>query len=153
MEIHFQASLQLSHETGTLIYPMFSLRNLGIALLRQGNLKQAKEFYLENLSLSESVIWIENKWVTYDVLTIILGMAGFASELGQANQAWRLLGVVEKEFESFFKPLDIWDQAEFDRIAGEVRHQLDDLTFNATWSAGRELTLEQALTEARQVTP
>jgi hypothetical protein len=61
--------------------------------------------------------------------------------------------VVEKEFESFFKPLDIWDQAEFNGIASGVSHRLDDSTFNATSSAGRELTLDQALTEARQVMP
>ena len=87
------------------------------------------------------------------MLTIILGMAGIASELGRANQASRLLGVVEKEFEGCIKPLDIWDQDEFDGIASGVCHRLDDSTFNSTWSAVRELTLEQALTEARQVTP
>ena len=85
MDIHFRASLQLSHETGTLIYQMFSLRILGIAHFSQGILKQSREFYPENLSLSERVIWIENKWVIYDVLTIILGMAWITSELGRAN--------------------------------------------------------------------
>jgi len=69
------------------------------------------------------------------------------------NRVARLLGVVESQFEGFYKPLDTWDQAEFDRIADEVRHQLDKVTFQAPWSAGRELTLEQAITEAQQITP
>jgi hypothetical protein len=64
-----------------------------------------------------------------------------------------LLGSVEAQFKGFFKHLDIWDQAEFDRIAGEVRHHLDEPAFAAAWSAGSELTLEQAVCEARQITP
>jgi hypothetical protein len=92
METYFQASLELSRETGALIYQMFSLRNLGIATLRQRNLIRSREYYLENFSLSERVIWVENEWAKYDVNTFILGMAGIASDLGQLTQAARLLG-------------------------------------------------------------
>jgi predicted ATPase/DNA-binding CsgD family transcriptional regulator len=135
METHFQASLALGREIGALIYQMFSLRNLGIATLRQGKLNQSREYYLENFSLSERVIWVENEWVKYDVNTFILGMAGIALELGQYTQATRLLGVVEAQFEHFFKPLDFWDQAEFNRIAGDVRIHLDEPTYVTAWSA------------------
>jgi len=73
--------------------------------------------------------------------------------LGELIQAGWLLRVVEDQFEGFFKPLDIWDQAEFDRITGEVRRQLDETTFKSAWASGRQLTLEQAIAEARLVTP
>jgi tetratricopeptide (TPR) repeat protein len=153
METYFQASFELSRETGALIYQMFSLRNLGIATLRQGNLTRSRNYYLQNLSLSEKVIWVENEWAKYDVNTFILGMAGIALDLGQLTQAARLLGVVDAQFESFFKPLDIWDQAEFNRISSEAHSQLNEVTFTAAWSAGRELTLETAIAEAILITP
>jgi len=132
---------------------MFSLRNLGIAALRQGKLNQSREYYLENFSLSERVNWAENEWAKYDIYTFILGMAGIALERGQLMQAARLLGIVEVQFESFFKPLDIWDKSEFDRIAGTVRHQLDAAAFEAAWSTGRMLSLEEAIAETKQITP
>jgi predicted ATPase/DNA-binding CsgD family transcriptional regulator len=153
MENHFRASLLLSREIGTLIYQMFSLRNLGIAALRQGNLNRSKEYYSENYALAEKVNWVENEWAKYDVLTYILGMAGIALELGHATKVARLLGAGEAQLESFFKPWDIWDQAEFDRIAAGVRSQLDEASFTSAWAAGRGLTLEQAIAEAHQVTP
>jgi tetratricopeptide (TPR) repeat protein len=153
MESYLKASAELSQETGVLTYQMFSSRWLGIAALRQRKLHRSREYYLENFSLSEKVIWTENEWVKYDVYTFILGMGGIALELGQLTQAARLLGAVEAQFESFYKPLDPLDQEEFDRIAGEVSRQLDETTFTSAWAAGRELILEQAIAEARQVSP
>jgi predicted ATPase/DNA-binding CsgD family transcriptional regulator len=153
MEAHFKASLLLSRDTGLLIATMFSLRNLGIATLRLGKLKQSSEYYSENYALAEKVNWMENEWVKYDLLTFILGMAGIAFEMGDTLTAARLLGSVETQSESFFKPLDIWDQAEFNRIAAEVRSQLDESDFTSARAAGRGLPLEQAIEEARQVKP
>lgn len=153
MEAHFRASLLLGRDTGSLIYTLFSLRNLGIATLRQGKLKQSGEYYLENFSLAEKARWVENEWAKYDVYTFILGMAGIALELGNNAQAARLLGAVEAQLEGFFKPLDIWDQAEFNRISSEVRRQLDAAAFTSAWAAGRALTLEEAIAEARRVSP
>jgi tetratricopeptide (TPR) repeat protein len=153
MEAHFTASLLLSRDTGSLIYTMFSLRNLGIATMRLGKLKQSSEYYLENDALAEKVNWMENEWVKYDVLTFILGMAGIAFEMGDTLTAARLLGSTEAQFEGFFKPLDSWDQAEFNRIAAEVRQQLEDTAFTSAWAAGRVLTLEEAIAAAHQVSP
>ena len=67
--------------------------------------------------------------------------------------AARLVRVVEAWFERFCMPLDIWDKAEFGRISKGVRTQLDEPTLAAAWSMGRELTLEQAIAEARKITP
>jgi predicted ATPase/DNA-binding CsgD family transcriptional regulator len=153
MEAHFKASLQLSREIGALIYQMFSLRNLGIAAQRQGHLSRSLDYYSENYALAEKVGWVENEWAKYDVNTFVLGMAGIALELGDTAQAARLLGAVEANMEGYFKPLDMWDQAEFNRITGGARQQLDETTFTLAWVEGRGLTLEEAIREAQQITP
>ena len=151
METDFLTSLELSKETGELIYTMFSLRNLGIAALRQGDLNRSSEFYLENLALAQNIDWVENEWAKYDGITFILGMAGISQALGSVAQSARLLGAVEAHIQGFFKPLDTWDQSEFDRISHETRQQLEPSDFNAAWSAGRQLTFEQAIAEAQLV--
>jgi tetratricopeptide (TPR) repeat protein len=153
METLFQSSFELSQETGALVYQMFSLRNLGIAALRQGKLKQSREYNLKNFSRCERVNWADSEWAKYDIYTFILGMAGIALEIGQFMEAARLLGVVEAQHESFFKPLDLWDKAEYDRIAGEVRHQFDAVAIDSAWSTGRKLSLEEAITEAKLIIP
>jgi predicted ATPase/DNA-binding CsgD family transcriptional regulator len=153
MESYFQVSLDLSRETGVLFHQMFSLRNLGIAALCQGKLSRSKEYYLESLDWAQKGIEAGSEWAKYDLYNFILGMAGIALGKEQLTQATRMLGVVEAQLETFFKPLDPWDQAEFDRITGETRHNLDKATFAAAWLAGRELSLEQAILEARQITP
>jgi hypothetical protein len=89
----------------------------------------------------------------YDVRLFIMGMAGVAAGVGQYEDAARLLGTVEAQLESFYKPLDPWDQVEFDWISSEVHLKLNEMTLAAAWEAGRQLTLEQAIAKARQITP
>ena len=78
-------------------------------------------------------------------------MAGVAADLGRFDRAARLLGAAEAYFDTFFKPLDPWEQAEFDRIAALARERLDDKTYVTAWTEGRALTLDQAIQEAKVV--
>ena len=146
METDAKASLALSREIGSLTWRMFSLRNVGIAALRQGQWKRAVEFFLENLSLAQRTTGYE-----YDLRVFPMYMAGVAAGLGRFEYSARLLGATEAHFASFFKPLDAWDQAEFDRIAASARERLDGKTFITAWTEGRALTLDQAIQEAKDV--
>ncbi len=143
MATDVKASLALSREIGSLTWRMFALRNVGIAALRLDQWKRAVEFFLENLSLAQRTTGYE-----YDLRVFPMYIAGVAAGLGRFEYAARLLGATEAHFATFFKPLDAWDQAEFDRIAASARERLDEQTFNAAWEEGRKLSLEEALEEA-----
>jgi tetratricopeptide (TPR) repeat protein len=146
METDAQASLALSREVGSPSWRMFSLRTVGIAALRQGQWRRSIEFFLENLSLAQKTAGYE-----YDLQVFPTYMAGVAADLGRFDRAARLLGATEAQFETFFKPLDPWEQAEFDRIATSARARLDEETLTAAWAKGRALTLDQAIQEAKGV--
>ncbi len=73
--------------------------------------------------------------------------AGAIGALGQPQQAVRLLGASEIALErlgAFHQPND---KREIDGLIAAVRAQLDEVTFQAAWAEGRELTLEQAVAQ------
>jgi predicted ATPase/class 3 adenylate cyclase len=142
---HFQVTLRFSREIGGLSWRMFSLRGLGIAALRQNQWSQAAEFFLEHFFLAQKF-----EGYDYDLRVFPLYMAGVAAGLGRIERAARLLGATEAQFETFFKPLDNWDQAEFDRIAALARLGLNEVTFKTLWTEGRAMTLEQAIIYSNQ---
>ncbi len=148
MEYLFLSCLELSLAVGETLYQVASYRCLAVVMLHQAKWRQAREYLLKYLSLA-----LKMRGYEYDQRLFLMGMAGLALGLEQFVQAARLLGTVEAQIECFYKPLDAWDQAEFNRISNEVHIQMDAPTFTAAWSAGRELTLEQAITEARLITP
>ncbi len=144
MAVQFQVTLRFSREIGGLTWRMFSLRGLGIAALRQNQSSQASEIFLEHFLLAQKF-----EGYDYDLRIFPLYMAGVAAGLGQLERATRLLGATEVRFETFFKPLDNWDQAEFDRIAELARLGLNETTFKTLWGEGRAMTLEQAIKYAK----
>lgn len=146
MEADTQASLELSQEIGYLSWRMFAHRIIGIAILRQGQWKRAVDFFQENLSLAQ-----KTAGYAYDLQVFPMPMAGVAIGLGKFEDAARLLGATEVQFENFFKPLDDWDRIEFDRIAASARERLDDQTFMRAWAEGRAMTLAQAIRAANEV--
>jgi hypothetical protein len=146
MDTDAQDSLKISQGIGSLIWQMFALRNVGIAALRQGQPKRAATFFQENLSLAQKAAGY-----AYDLQVFPMYMAGVAIGLGKFGDAARLLGATEMQFENFFKPLDDWDQIEFDRIAASARKRLDDQTFMRAWAEGRAMTLAQAIRAANEV--
>jgi hypothetical protein len=146
MRSEFEDTLSLGQATGNPTWRMFSLRNLGIAALHHGEWAQAAAYFHEQLALARKFSGYE-----YDLHVFLPCMAGVALGLGKLEQAARLLGATETLFATFFKPLDAWDQVEFDRIAAGTRQGMDEAAFAAAWVEGRELTLEQATREAESL--
>jgi predicted ATPase/DNA-binding CsgD family transcriptional regulator len=143
-----RSCMELNQEIGAVIIRLTCYRVLARVMLHEGKLTIAREYLLKYLSLAMKSIGYE-----YDLRLFLSVMARLALELGLLVTAARLLGAVEAQFEGFFKPLDLWDQEEFDLTASEIHHQLDEITFASAWAAGRKLTLEQAIAEAQNITP
>jgi non-specific serine/threonine protein kinase len=80
-------------------------------------------------------------------------LGGFAAILGVTGKpegAAQLLGAMESLLESIstVRATDSTDQREYDHYAAAVRTQLDEERFAKAWSAGRAMTLEQAIAYA-----
>jgi hypothetical protein len=77
------------------------------------------------------------------------GFGGVACAARLAVRAARLCGAARPCTRQWSFRLDPADRAQFDRTVAAARTQLDDATFTAAWAAGRSLTVEQVIAEAR----
>ena len=113
-----------------------------IWLYRLGDEPQAKVLYREGLSLLQDLRRVGN------ALGIIKGLAGLAevaAAQGQAERAGRLFGAATR-----LLPATSSYREEVHRRSTAARAHLDAATFEAGWTAGQAMTVEQAITEALQ---
>ena len=62
--------------------------------------------------------------------------------------AARLFGAADSELERLGAFFDYVDRPEFDHMTTTVRDHLDDASFHAAWSEGKQMRLEQAVADA-----
>jgi predicted ATPase/DNA-binding SARP family transcriptional activator len=142
MEETFQKILEIGRDLGFKGWMIWSLRQMGIAAKRQGNYQRAAAYLVESLPLAEKIKDMHGIIMTLGI------MAGFASAMGQPLRAARLIGAEEVQLKSHNMILDPIEQAECDLDTASVRAQLAEAAFQAAWSEGGNLTLEQAVAEA-----
>jgi predicted ATPase/DNA-binding SARP family transcriptional activator/uncharacterized protein HemY len=117
----------------------FSARRLGILALRRGDLIDATRLFEESLRLNQAVNH------TQGIAACLAALAGAAAKQGEIARAARLFGATEAIVEAIATPLYQHDQNEFDRNVVDVRAQLGDELIAAAWSAGRSMSLEEAI--------
>jgi hypothetical protein len=90
----------------------------------------------------------------WHVVYAATGLAGVAARQGQAERAARLFGAVEtlRETMGVDVPSPAW-RALNERDLKDAREQLDAETFDAAWTEGRAMTLEEAVAEALAESP
>jgi tetratricopeptide (TPR) repeat protein len=126
---------QMGNERNT-AYP---LATLGRAMLMRGDTAQAEIFLRTSLTLlSQSA----DKTNILDVLTRIVYVA---VAQGKFARAATLFGAEETLRSAIGHPLQPIDHAEHSRHLNAARNQLGATEFDATFAAGRALTLEQAV--------
>jgi predicted ATPase len=137
-KMYYEASLALARELSAKLHIGFALVGLGYVALHQGNPYIARQYLKECLALYQE----EN--LEWGIAFAVEGLAGLAAIQGKPASAARLLGAVDSHH-----ALDGWastpaDRIEHERILTTVRSRLDPKTFDAAWTAGQKMTLEQA---------
>jgi tetratricopeptide (TPR) repeat protein len=123
---------------------------LGMILINTGDIylhqygveQQAKTLYKQGLNLWQDMQRVDNG------LGIVKGLAGLAevaAAQGQAERAGRLFGAASR-----LLPATSTYREEVHRRSTAARAHLDTATFEAGWTAGQAMTVEQAITEALQ---
>lgn len=118
------------------------LHNLGYVAQHQGDPRLALSHFAEALARQ-----VEQE----DRLNIghcLAGVAGMVAQLGRPEPAARLFGAAAAllaTMDASFWPVD---QVDYDRNLDATRAYLGDVAFTAAFAAGRELTLDQAVSEA-----
>jgi predicted ATPase/class 3 adenylate cyclase len=117
------------------------LNQRGHAALAQGDLPRAAGCFAESITEARST------QQTRTILGAVHGVAGVALALGQAERAARLLGAVGAARETLGMGR-ITQKHHGERITADTRAALEAAAFEEAWSAGRLLTLEEAVAEA-----
>ena len=75
-------------------------------------------------------------------------IADIAGRVGRAEAAARLYGAADAQRERLGRPVEALVGAEYERDMAVARQALEEGAFAAAFAAGRELPLDQAVTEA-----
>ncbi|CAN5857605.1 hypothetical protein BH10CHL1_BH10CHL1_31700 [soil metagenome] len=142
----YQESIALFRELKDLRGTAHPLVMLAEAERCQGNFAQALTHFQETLRLEQGLGIRGNL-----ALLAMTGIASLAVAHGQPERAAGLLGAVNAALASDSYKTRVASLVDlFDATADAVRTHLSEDVFNAAWSAGHIMSLEQAITEARQ---
>jgi predicted ATPase/DNA-binding CsgD family transcriptional regulator len=138
----YEECLAVCRQTGEALRTCYNLVNLAYVAQHKGDHERA-------LGLVRQAFQITRETQdTRDVAAFLVTFAGSIAALGQHRRAARLLGAAEAALEWMGALYQPTDQPEIDRVIAEVRAQLDKVAFQAAWSEGRQITLDEAMAEA-----
>ena len=138
----YEESLALKRELGDRLEIALSTNNLGKLARLQGDYGRAAALHTESLALRRE---LGDRWGTAICLN---DLALLAQAKGDAERAARLWGAAEALRESIGCPLPVEDRAAHVEGVAAARTSLGEAAFGGAWSAGRALSLEQAIAEA-----
>ncbi len=146
---YYTEARSMYHETANPWDEIFPARMRGLGLYHLGNSPQARACLLECLDLSFEL------GDTQTIYACLIFLAGIASINDAAIHAVKLLGFVERTsgepgtMNAVWEVLDRRDKTEFNLILSQTKQVIPAAEFDAFWQQGREMTMEQALEEAR----
>lgn len=117
----------------------YALDNLGYVALHQNNPQQAGALFRESLAFAWTLKFKRG------ITTSLMGLATVAAEMRRAERAAQLMGAAQAFIESAenqFKPLDL---RAFEPPMDLTHAQLEDSAFDAAWSAGYAMPLDEVI--------
>ena len=129
----------MSKELGDKRITAMTLNILGLVARWQGDFTRSETLHTESLALSRELGW------TLCMAQSLEGLAGVYGMQQHPERAARLFGAAEAMRESFNTPLPPSERADYDRLVGTTRAQLDEAAFEMAWTQGRIMTVERAL--------
>jgi predicted ATPase/DNA-binding CsgD family transcriptional regulator/DNA-binding XRE family transcriptional regulator len=117
----------------------------GHTLLHQNKVAHAAALFRESLAV------MNTSGRQSSVAECLAGLATVARMLHWPERAARLLGAATAYFDSLNHHLELVDRPNYDHTLATVRAQLPAPAFDAAWSEGQAMTMEQAISEALEV--
>ncbi len=143
-EAYFREALQRFQEVDDAYGAGIALTNLGRVARDRGDYAQATARYASGLTLH---------WADGDrgrIAACLNGLGIVAALAGQAERAARLCGAAEALREAIGAPVPR-HRGRYERAIAAARAALEEPAFTAAWSAGRALTLRDAVSEAQAI--
>ena len=137
-------ALALYRTLGDRFFIAFANFNVAQVALARGHLADAATLYEQILGE------VRRFGVKLLVADALAGLAGVAAAGGQPEQAARLLGATQALCEAMALPV-LPHHGQHKRAIAATRAALAERVFQAAWEAGRGLTADEAVAEARAV--
>jgi non-specific serine/threonine protein kinase len=143
-----EEALRIRRDHRDVLGTAHSLVDLGSVAVDQGRHAEALAYFREALTLLDKL--------GYPLLVVnaLVGSALVAVAWGQAERAARLLGKSEAEREHFHVAVDLpTERAALARAEASARKALGTQRLRVAWSAGRDLSLSEAMHEVQAIEP
>jgi tetratricopeptide (TPR) repeat protein len=137
-EAHYEASLLVWRRRGKAGVAA-ALHSLGWVALNRGDNAVAAARFAESLGLCR-----DQRYIQLGALCLV-GLAGVLHARGQPERASHLVGAADVLLDSVGSPLDVADQAEYDRTHASLRMALGEDRFAAARNEGRALSFDAAI--------
>jgi ATP/maltotriose-dependent transcriptional regulator MalT len=124
--------------------PPGMVHNLGYVSLGSGNPRLAAEQFLESADLYRAM-GADRRGLA----ECVMGLGGAAVRGGRPEQGARLLGAAEAALETLETSFTPTNRADYERTVTALREMLAADQLVVHWAAGRALSLDEALAEAR----
>jgi predicted ATPase len=141
----FEEALTLLRDLEIAEVKLYPLLNLGMIALARGEIGRAARLLGVGLDVAA------RQGSGRAAASLCNGLAAAAALAKQGEHAARLFGASQALWEGLALPVPGHDRAIYARYLAEARAITDEGTFAAAWEAGRALSFEQAITEARTV--
>ena len=138
----YEESLELYREMGDRDETASLLHNLGCVALQRGEHERALGLFREGLALQDEM---SNE---AGIAECLVGVGGAFIGLGRFDEGAQLLGAAEALREAAGAVLWPANRLEYDRLLARLRSVMDETGLRQTWSAGRLMSVEQAVAAA-----
>ncbi len=135
----YEESLVLSREIGDKRNIAIALGNLGHVALHQADHERAAMLFRQALGLAQQLVY------RLGIAEYLAGLGGVAAAEGRYARAARLLASADYLLGFVGGRLEPADRAEYERSVAAIRASLGEAEFEAAWTEGNEMPLEQAI--------
>lgn len=138
----YEQNMQIKRELGDKWGVAFMLYSLGLVARSQGNKDEARSLFTQSLNL-----WRELKhhWGIADCVE------GLAGTLDDPRQSAQLFGASEALREAYGGTVPSYERASYEAAVDATRARLPKEVFDAAWSQGRAMSLEEVISLALEV--
>jgi non-specific serine/threonine protein kinase len=141
----YEEALALDRATGHRAGQALRLHNLGYVALHRGDAGRAARLFGESLALHRELGHPRG------TVMCIEGLAAAAALASEAHEAARLYAAAEAERERLRATLDTIERLERQGFLASLHRALDPVRLERAWSAGRALSLAEAVVAAERM--
>jgi non-specific serine/threonine protein kinase len=138
----YEESLNVAREIGDGLRESILLINLGLVAQHEGDSERAQALFRQILTMA---LEIGHMVLKVDTLAYLAGATG---ALGHLKRAARLFGAAEALYNTHGFSLQGGDMPEFERNKASVLQQMGPDAFEAAWTQGQAMSVEEAIAYA-----